>query len=72
MILKSESTEKINKNPTKGFVDLCISDNGITIPGNISKYGLLFETDFESIIAAIKEGEEWAPCLVYTISIPKL
>ena len=43
----------VNKDSSEGFIDLCILDNGITIPKNIFGYGLIFEKEFESIIEVI-------------------
>jgi len=41
------------KYPTKGFMDICFVDNGITIAGSFKKVGMLFE-DYEAIDAAIR------------------
>lgn len=41
------------KYPNEDFIELCIFDNGITIPQNMAQYGLRFTFPYESIIEAI-------------------
>ena len=39
--------------PKKGFTEICFFDNGISIPGNFSKYDLPFENDADAIDKAV-------------------
>ena len=42
--------------PKKQRLDLCIVDDGITIPGNFEQYGHEFDTDGEAVRQALTEG----------------
>lgn len=41
--------------PKKGLLDICIVDDGITIPGNFERYDVPFESDYNSIQKAMIE-----------------
>lgn len=41
------------KYPTKGFVDISFFDDGITIPGSLTRAGMIFENDVEFIAEAV-------------------
>jgi hypothetical protein len=41
------------KYPAKGFVDISFFDDGITIPGSLTRAGLIFENDVEFIAEAV-------------------
>ncbi len=40
--------------PAKKYVELCLFDNGITIPGNFRQYGVPVENDTHAIMEALK------------------
>lgn len=40
--------------PTKKFTEICFYDNGITIPGNFSKYNIEYKNDQEAVKEAIE------------------
>lgn len=42
--------------PRKPFLDLCIADNGVSIPGNFERYGIDFKSDEAAVRRAMEEG----------------
>ncbi|WP_172795766.1 hypothetical protein [Haloferax sp. Q22] len=36
--------------PSKEFIDICIADNGVTIPGSYEKYGMDFNDDYDALL----------------------
>lgn len=46
----------VQNHPKKECVDICIVDDGITIPGNYERHGIDFRDDLDAIHKAMKEG----------------
>lgn len=42
--------------PKKPFLDICIADDGVSIPGNFERYGIDFKSDAEAVRRAMEEG----------------
>lgn len=42
--------------PEKLSLDICVSDNGIGIPGSYSEYGIDYDTHYEALEMAVEQG----------------
>lgn len=51
----------IQNYPNKEFLDICIADDGISIPGSYDKYGIDFEDNEEALRMAFEEGISTRP-----------
>jgi hypothetical protein len=47
--------------PTKEALDVCIVDDGISIPANFERYGIDFDSDEEAVRMAMVEGRSTRP-----------
>lgn len=47
--------------PNKPFLDICIADNGVSIPGNFEDFGISFDTDKDAVRMALTESISTKP-----------
>lgn len=47
--------------PSKEFLDICIADDGISIPGNFDRFAVEYDDAVDALIKAAKEGKSTRP-----------
>jgi hypothetical protein len=51
----------IQNYPSKDFLDICIADDGLSIPGNYSRFGVDYDNNADALFKAAKDGISTRP-----------